>query len=195
VDPSRPDTVLVGGDGIRSFSIAPDLVLEMPYPSSATGIIPRSYAPFTVRNAGAYHATGVRIEAQLPSTASDLTGRVWGDSTGACVAAGTKVTCTIDVLRAGVTANIEVQMQLLSVGEYTVTASVMGDQPDPTQTNNSATHAMRIFPPAFVSAPQPATDDGDKGGGGGGSFTPLLLLMGVSLIVAREKLLRARHSA
>jgi photosystem II stability/assembly factor-like uncharacterized protein len=188
VDPSQPSTVLVGENGMRSLSIAPELVLESPYPSAATGIIPRSYAPFTIRNAGTYHATGVRIQAQLPSTATDASGRVWGDSTGTCAAAGTVVTCTLDVLRAGVTANVEIQMALMSVGEYVVSASATGDQPDPQSTNNAASHTIRIYPPASLSAPETAP----KSNGGGGTFTPLLLLLSALFVSARAKSLRYR---
>lgn len=157
-----------------------DLVLEVPYPPSTVRITSKSGFALTLRNASAHPATGAQVAIQIPSIATDVVARVWGDAVGTCAVATGLATCTIDVLTAGTTANIDVSMNLLAIDEYPVSASATSDQPDPVTANNAVSLTLRVAAPAAATAPP-------SRGGGGGGVSLLWVITTLLLAVARMR--------
>lgn len=174
LDPKDPDTLLLSGGygfGLQQLRITPDLVL------TATGHTPMPAVPnspvtasFTLRNAGPFDATRVRLVIQLPGSAAGIA----VSAPGASCMAGTSSSCTFDTLRDGASVNIAVTATSAAAGDFVLSASVVADQPELVPGNNTATATIPVS--AAMKPPQE-----DAGGGGGGMSWPLLALFALML--------------
>lgn len=94
----------------------------------------------TVSNGGPTAATGVTVVDTLPLGVTFMSTTL---SAGSCSGTAT-VACVIGDLASGASATITVVVQPTAAGTLTNTATVTGDQPDPTPANNSATIATTV---------------------------------------------------
>jgi len=142
-DPNRPENILVAtiGSGVQQITIAPDLSLTVAAPSSPVGVGAVATSVYTVSNLGPFDATGVHVRLQLPSTAQNISAVASG---GTCTVAAKVATCVFGIARAGASNAITLGAISPSAGPFQLTASVLGDQPDPKPSNNSLTTTESI---------------------------------------------------
>jgi len=95
----------------------------------------------TVKNLGPSTATGVTVSDQLPA---GLTFRKVGTSNGTCKQASGTVTCALGKLKKGRTAWVAIRVAASAAGKITNTATVRGDQPDPSMGNNSSSVTITV---------------------------------------------------
>jgi uncharacterized repeat protein (TIGR01451 family) len=168
IDPSQPATLLVGtqGFGIKQITLAPDLALNLAGPASLA-LNTSSTFTLTVRNAGPFDATNVRVVANLPTGASAIA----ASSAGAtCTVADVTVTCTYKVLRSGASpTTLTLQTTPTATGSFTFSAAVSGDQADTASSNNNVGANLTVNASPSSSS--------QSGGGGGGAISTELLLM------------------
>jgi uncharacterized repeat protein (TIGR01451 family) len=88
----------------------------------------------TVTNNGPGVATGVNVTDQLPSNVQFISAR---PSQGTC-GAPNPIVCSIGNLAVGASATINIVVQPTQAGSLTNSASVAGNQPDPSPANNAA---------------------------------------------------------
>jgi uncharacterized repeat protein (TIGR01451 family) len=94
----------------------------------------------TVTNNGPNPATGVTVSDTLPG---GLSARSHTASQGSC-SGTTAVTCTLGDLASGATATVTIVIRPTEAGTLSNTASVTGNQPDPSDANNSATQDTTV---------------------------------------------------
>ena len=155
----QPDRIIASleGNGVREFSISPDLqVTAGPNGSVAAGA-PASFT-FTVTNRGPFDATSIRLQAQLDGVA---TGTSATSSNGSCTVVASSITCNADVLRKDATMTVNLVGTMPASGTLRADATVSARQPDSVTTNNSASSTVTV-----TSASVPSTGGGGNGGGG-----------------------------
>lgn len=142
-DPNRPENLLVatGQSGVQQFTVAPDLSLTVAAPPSPIGVGVAAVTTYTVSNLGQFDATGVRLSLQLPATAQHIAAVA---STGTCTVAGSAVTCTVGIARAGASSTITLTATAPSTGAFQWLGSVVGEQPDPVASNNTVTTSQSV---------------------------------------------------
>jgi uncharacterized repeat protein (TIGR01451 family) len=142
-DPNRPENILVATttSGVQQFTIAPDLSLTVAAPSGPVAVGAVATSVYTVSNLGPFDATGVRVSLQLPSTAQSISAVASG---GTCTVAANVATCVFGIARAGASNAITLDATSPSAGPFPLTASVLGDQPDPKPANNTLTTTESI---------------------------------------------------
>jgi len=142
-DPNRPENILVAtiGSGVQQMTIAPDLSLTVAAPSTPVGVGAVATSVYTVLNLGPFDATGVRVRLQLPATAQHISAVASG---GTCTVAANIATCVFGIAGAGVSNAITLGATSPSAGPFSLTASVLGDQPDPKPANNTLTTTESI---------------------------------------------------
>jgi uncharacterized repeat protein (TIGR01451 family) len=106
-----------------------------------------------VSNAGPANATGVTVTDALPAGTSFVSA---GSSQGACAYAAPSVTCDLGTVANGGMASVTVVVKTLAGGTVVNTASVSGNQPDPTPANSSSSVAVTVTQRATVLTAQPA---------------------------------------
>jgi uncharacterized repeat protein (TIGR01451 family) len=187
LDSVRPGSLLVATaySGVQQMTIAPDL--------SVTGTVPTgplaNGAPLTltltVTNLGPFDATGVTVNLPLPAMTQSTTASAPGAT---CITNTSNVSCQIPILRSGTSAAITVTANGVPAGAVQVIASVAADQPDANTQNNSITLTTSVaaapVSTPVTAAPVAVTVAAKSGGGGGLSLFDLLLL-GLTIGVAR----------
>ena len=162
----QPDRIIASleGNGVREFSISPDLqVTAGPNGSVAAGA-PASFT-FTVTNRVPFDATSIRLQAQLDGVA---TGTSATSSNGSCTVVASSITCNADVLRKDATMTVNLVGTMPASGTLRADATVSARQPDSVTTNNSASSTLTV---TGASVPTP----GGGGNGGGGVVSGFLL--------------------
>jgi uncharacterized repeat protein (TIGR01451 family) len=124
--------VVIGGGQVSLTQKPADLFVRKAGTVSGRDI---SYT-VTVGNNGPNPASGVTMVDTLPA---GVTLRSATPSQGSCSSAGSQVTCGLGDLAAGASATVKVVVRPSSSGTYRNGASVSGNQPDPDNSNNSAT--------------------------------------------------------
>jgi uncharacterized repeat protein (TIGR01451 family) len=120
----------------------------------------------TIRNDGPSTATGVTLSDPLPA---GLNPGAVTSSQGTCATAGQAVSCTVGTLASGATATVTIAGTVRSSAAGTTlanTATVTGDQPDPTPADNAAGPANTTIAGAAdlrvtAGVDQPTTQVGD----------------------------------
>jgi uncharacterized repeat protein (TIGR01451 family) len=102
-----------------------------------------------VANLGLSNATGVTLTAPLPPGAQFVTARSSQGSTP--VVQDGKLTADLDGLAAGGAATISIVVIPTAIGSMPLSASVSGDQFDPTPANNQATGSASVAPSVNLS--------------------------------------------
>ena len=114
--------------------------------------------PFTatlnIVNAGPTPASNVVVTATAPASVQIISAI---STAGACVVAGTAVTCSIDTLATNTPVSVVIQAKPLTPGTKTIQATVASATPDPVGANNSASAGVQVIdPPRLrVSRPRP----------------------------------------
>jgi hypothetical protein len=157
VDPLRPHSLYVGinGNGVREFSVQPDLrIAEIA--SDVVGTA-GSYS-YRISNAGPFDATNVRARIQLPRGSTNITATSAGTT---CTVADTVATCEAPVFRMDGSADITIEAIHTVAGDLSVVATVEGDQPDAATADNTVTTnsssvemtdlSVTLNAPAFVT--------------------------------------------
>jgi uncharacterized repeat protein (TIGR01451 family) len=142
-DPNRPENILAAtvGSGVQQITIAPDLSLTIAAPSGPVAVGATATSVYTVSNLGPFDATGVRVRLTLPPTAQSISAVASG---GTCTVAANVATCVFGIARAGAGNAITLGATSPSAGPFLLTASVLGDQPDPKPSNNTLTTTESI---------------------------------------------------
>jgi uncharacterized repeat protein (TIGR01451 family) len=98
---------------------------------------------FTVSNAGPDPATGVRLTVQLPAAATVVS---LVPAAGACTVTGTApvVTCVLGGLASGNSVDVAITATAAKAGSLVMSGFVVGDQPDPSPADNSATKTIAV---------------------------------------------------
>jgi uncharacterized repeat protein (TIGR01451 family) len=104
----------------------------------------------TVANAGPDAATGVVVTDALPA------GMTFASADSGCTHAAGTVTCAVGGLASGAAAQRAITVTAASAGSKLNTATVAGDQGDPTPGNNSGNASVEVAPPA---PPPPTSAD------------------------------------
>jgi uncharacterized repeat protein (TIGR01451 family) len=142
VDPVDPSTLVLGTglNGVQRFTVAPDLSLQMSTQANPVA----SGAPLTydvsALNLGPFHATNVQVSLQFPASSTDVS----FEPAASCVKASSSVTCSFDVLRAGLSSPVTLHLTPGGTGPYQVVASISGVQSDPDASNNSITRSTTV---------------------------------------------------
>lgn len=195
LDPKDPNTILLSGGygfGVHQLRITPDLVL--------TAAAPATYAPgspvtltYALQNKGPFDATHVRVDIQLPGSATGIS----VSAPGATCASGIAASCVFETMRVAASADIAITATPAGTGSFVVSSNVAADQPDLVPANNSATASVAVA----TAAPPSQTGGGSSGGGGGGAVS-LLLLGALALMLgssrytsSRSRLARVGHDA
>lgn len=157
VDPLRPHSLYVGisGNGVREFSVQPDLrIAEIA--SDVVGTA-GSYS-YRISNAGPFDATNVRARIQLPRGSTNITATSAGTT---CTVADTVVTCAAPIFRTDGSADITIEAIHTVAGELSVVGTIEGDQPDAATADNTVTSngsstemtdlSVTLTAPAFVT--------------------------------------------
>jgi photosystem II stability/assembly factor-like uncharacterized protein len=164
----QPDRIIasMAGNGVRAFSISPDLqVTAGPNGSVAPGT--QASFTFTVTNRGPFDATSIRLEALLVGAATGISAT---SSNGSCTVVASAITCNAGVLRKDATFTVSLFGTPSEPGTLRADATVSARQPDSSSSNNSASSTLTVS-----SASVPGTGTGGGGGGGGGAVSALLL--------------------
>ena len=142
-DPKRPENLLVStsGYGVQQLTVAPDLALTATVPPSPVAVGAASTYSYSVANLGPFDATDVTLRLQLPATAQGVEATVKG---GTCVVAAAIATCAVPVLRSQSNVSVSLSAIAPAAGSFSVTGSVLGDQPDANPQNNSVVSAATI---------------------------------------------------
>jgi photosystem II stability/assembly factor-like uncharacterized protein len=155
----EPDRIIASmdGNGVREFSISPDLqVAAAPNGSVAAGS--QTSFTFTVINRGPFDATSIRLEAQLDGAATGISAT---SSNGSCTVVASSITCNTDVLRKDATVTVNLLGTPSAPGTLRADATVSARQPDSLSSNNSVSRTLTV-----TSASAPSTGGGGSGGGG-----------------------------
>lgn len=162
-NPFAGHSMLVGGQklGLRELSIQPDLQLFMSGPTRMTAGTAGTFT-LDLKNAGPTLARNVRVTAQLPAGATNIT---TSTAAGSCSVIGQEVACTIANFSADGTASITLNATTANVGDFIVQASVTATEADVNTANNSMTVQSTV------------NASSSSGSGGGGSFSLLLLAL------------------
>jgi photosystem II stability/assembly factor-like uncharacterized protein len=179
----QPDRIIASmeGNGVRAFSISPDLqVTAGPNGSVAAGA--QTSFTFTVTNRGRFDATSIRLQAQLDGAATGISAT---SSNGSCTVVASSITCNADVLRKDATLTVNLSGTAPAQGTLRADATVSARQPDSSSSNNSASSTLTV-----TSASAPSTGGGGGGGGGGGAVSGFLLWVLALLCVQRRFLSR-----
>ena len=187
----QPDRIIasMNGNGVREFSISPDLqVTAGPNGSVAPGS--QTSFTFTVTNRGPFDATSIRLEAQLDGAATGISAT---SSNGSCTVVASSITCNADVLRKDATVTVNLFGTPSAPGTLRADATVSARQPDSLSSNNSASSTFTV-----TSASGPSTGGGGSGGGGAVSgfllwVLALLCLQRCMACTGRRKLLSIRN--
>ena len=177
----QPDRIIASmqGNGVREFSISPDLqVTAGPNGSVAPGT--QTSFTFTVTNRGPFDATAIRLEAQLDGAATGISAT---SSNGSCTVVASSITCNADVLRKDATLTVNLFGTPSAPGTLRADATVSARQPDSLSSNNSASRTLTV-----TSASAPSAGGG--GGGGGGVVSGFLLWVLALLCLQRTYLSR-----
>lgn len=150
VDAQRPHNVYAsfGGHGIEQISIEPDLQLTATSSATPVGAGATGTYSFRARNVGPFAATNVRTRVALPTDAINVSAT---STNGACSIAANVVTCVAPALHLDSYVDITVNSTQPSAGNFALTASVDGDQPDTTLANNTMTSNAVITEIADIS--------------------------------------------
>ncbi len=108
----------------------------------------------TVSNAGPSTATSVVLNYAMDPSLSLVSA---SSSQGLLSTSGNNITANIGTLAGNASALVRVQAIPTIQGPAQATASVVGAQPDPNQSNNSATASVQIAPPFISIVPAGAT--------------------------------------
>lgn len=119
-------------------STGADLSLSVNGTETASGLA--SYN-VTVNNAGAVSATGVIVNALIPTG----TTFVPGSSTPACAQSGTTINCAIGTVTSGAAASAIIAFQSQPVASVTGSFLVISNVSDPNTSNNTA--VLKVVPP------------------------------------------------
>lgn len=101
----------------------------------------------TATNGGPDATTGVIVTDTLPN------GMAFASATGGCSYAAGKVTCLVGNMANGATFNASIVVTATTYGTFTNTVSVVGDNPDLTPGNNTATASTSVVWPEISAAP------------------------------------------
>ncbi len=150
VDPLRSHKVFVGlqTGGVRSISIQPDLSIAASTPATPQAYGTSATSTFSIENLGPFDATGVRIQIELPVAATDV---AVSASSGTCTTSANTGTCITPILRVGASAEISVLFTLPTAGEFQITGSVSGDQPDAANSDNTVSSSISVAEVSDVS--------------------------------------------
>jgi uncharacterized repeat protein (TIGR01451 family) len=186
IDPSQPDTVLVGTrfNGVQRLTFQlTDLAVEEGQKPSGLFVGDAASYTFTVRNLGPVRASGVNMVIQLPSGSTGATATISGRS---CSVASSVITCTVASLEAGASAMVSASLTPAKVpGTFELDSNVYGDQPDSDSSNNSTARTTAVS--QQVIPPPSSSSVGNTGGGGGGADSPLFLMGLVTFLFWRQR--------
>jgi uncharacterized repeat protein (TIGR01451 family) len=143
LDPQHPHSLYVGteGHGVKEISIQPDLRIAATHDDVPVGYGQAGSYSYRITNAGPFDATNVRARIQLPAGATNIL----ADSRAAsCTAAGTIATCVVPILRNNANVDITITATHATSGDYSVVATLEGDQPDAASADNSVTTNIAV---------------------------------------------------
>ena len=123
------------------ISIQPDLQITATHPDLPAAYGTATSYSYRIDNAGPFDATNVRARIQLPEDATDV---LASSSAASCTVAGTVVTCTLPILRTDTNVDITIDATHPTSGNFSVVATVEGDQPDAASADNSITSNITV---------------------------------------------------
>jgi uncharacterized repeat protein (TIGR01451 family) len=187
--PASPGTLLVGTatESAFEFTVAPDLTLQFTAPAARSTVGTALSYTLTAQNLGPFHATGVRVTVQLPTSANGVS----VVPANACTIAASAVNCSLDILLSGQSSAITVNATPGSTGAFALSASISGAQQDPASANNAANVSTTIEASTLAPVDPPITPA--TGGGGGGALSLDVLFMLTLLVLGRLLTIRPRR--
>jgi hypothetical protein len=174
-NPSHPGQVLIAtqGAGVKVLTVAPDLQVSYDAPTTQAPNTALTYRVIFT-NLSTFDATNVTAEIAMPNVFGNYTLNL-GTSSGSCVPAGNRLSCTLPILQAQASWNVSVTTTPTALGTFTINGKIAAEQNDAIQTNNDVPWSVTI-----VNAPQPS------GGGGGSLSLWVLLCLATIILVGRE---------
>jgi len=156
-DPLRPHVVLAATQrfGVQQITIAPDLALDLDQSPGATLAVGQAITlRFTAQNLGPFHATGAKVRLDIPPGLQNVSIE---SSPGSCAIAAPTITCTYDILRAGLSAAITLKATPVTEGALQFTGTIAGDQADPAAANNAQSYNATVVTKADISVASAGT--------------------------------------
>jgi uncharacterized repeat protein (TIGR01451 family) len=147
VSADQPDPVTSNNSDSAQIVVAPsdaDVSIDL-QDSSARAGEPFFYG-FLVGNAGPGTATNVVATVELPTGIELL-----GEGSGSCAQSGRFVTCPLGSIPAGRGLATIWTLRAPAAGTYTITGSVMADQPDGVSHNNTDSGTITVTPAADIA--------------------------------------------
>ncbi len=158
-DPDHTNDASTGSTRVTNPSSAD---VSVTLTSSAASV--KAGNPFTltavVANAGPATATGVTLTIPIPSSEQFVS---FTTTQGTCSYAGGFVTCILNSIPNAGSATVNLVLNATGIGNTSNTASVISNESDPNNANNSSTAAMLITSPTTIKlASFTASSNGEK---------------------------------
>lgn len=143
IDPLRPHTIYAGlqSGGVQETRIQPDLTLRATVPTEPFAYAQPVTYTYAVENLGPFDATRVRVQVQLPESATNIAAIA---SSGNCTTTTRLVSCIAPVLYSTETMQVSIASTQSELGQFQITGSVSADQPDAQSADNQVTSSIQL---------------------------------------------------
>ena len=178
LDALQPGVVFasINARGMNTFQVSPDLDISIAGHSGSRTINTGSTFDATVRNAGPYAASAVKVALTVPASMQGVSATI---NAGTCSAAVGSIQCQAPFLKLNEQLAVHVAYNTTAVGELPVHATVSMYEKDSTTANNTAD--------ATAMATNVVVASGGKKGGGGSTEWLLLAVLSAVAAVRRRR--------